>query len=393
MASFIDASGARQEVKPELSWYQAAADAGCSLEQYINLSYATDATKFGSAYNQILASEGIFIKGNREMGIQSSRLSMVLDGKPGLLAGGIVKGSEFSSAAQRTMFPSAVLSAIEDKLVADLNMNAQAFDRLVAIDDVIQGDKFERPLLNFSKPEGARSQAIAQLAEPNIMLSITTSEVSRKIPTLSIGMMISDQAKQATTLDLVSLAMARQVAVERNERANGYFLSMLNGDLDVGQGSLSSLGYTVTAVSLDAAATTGLTHTAWMKFLYRNSKKRVIDWVVTDLAGAMAIENRTGKPVVTADDPNSPRIDSLIAVGNPTWKSKVNVFITDDPNWPAKTVMGLDSRYAIHRVTSTTATYQAVEQFVLRRAEAFRVDAGEMAYRLFDEAFDVLTYS
>ena len=393
MAAFIDAQGHTQQVKPELAWYQMAADSGMSFAQWVNQQYPTDSEKYGTTYHQILASEGLFLKPNREFGIQPSKMADLLDGRPQMQGGAITRDSGFASAALRTLFPSALLSAIEDKLLVDLNMNANAFDYMVAINDVIQGDKFERPLLNYSKPEAARSQAIAQLAEPAVMLSITTSQVSRTIPALSIGMMISQQAKAATTLDLVALAMARQIAVERNERANNYLLAMLNGDADVGQGSLSSAGYTVAASTLDAAATSGITHTAWMKFLYRNSNKRVIDWVVTDLAGAMAIENRTGKPVITGDDPNSPRIDSLIAVGNPTWKSKVNVFITNDPNWPAKTIMGLDSRYGIHRVQSSTIAYQAVEQFVLRRAEAIRVDAGEIAYRLFDEAFDVLTYA
>jgi hypothetical protein len=55
--------------------------------------------------------------------------------------------------------------------------------------------------------------------------------------------------------------------------------------------------------------------------------------------------------------------------------------------------MGLDARYGIHRVSSLSAQYSAVEEFALRRATALRVDSGEMVYRLFDEAFEVLTYA
>lgn len=392
MAMIIDASGAQQQVEPKLEWYRAAADHGMSFAQYVNTLFPTNPSKYGSAYHQMLASEGIVLKPNKDFGLQSSKLSAILGDKPDMQAGAVTKSSDFASAALRTLFPSAILQAIEDRLIADLNMNANAFDSLVALTDVIQGDKFERPLLNYSNVN-QRSQAIGQLAEPAAMMTITTSSVARSIPTLSIGLMISDQAKAATTLDLVSLAMGRQVALERNARANEYFLSFLNGDTDIGSATLSSLGYSTTALSLDSTATSGITHTAWMKWLYRNSKKRVIDWVVTDINGALAIENRTGKPVVTGDNPTSPRIDSILQVGNPTWKSNVKVFITDDPNWPAKTIMGFDSRFAIHRVQSATASYEAVERFVMRRAEALRVDFGEMAYRLYDEAFDVLTYA
>ena len=55
--------------------------------------------------------------------------------------------------------------------------------------------------------------------------------------------------------------------------------------------------------------------------------------------------------------------------------------------------MGVDARYGVHRVSSLMAQYSAIEQFALRRATALRVDSGEMAYRLFDEAFEVLTYT
>ena len=392
MARVIDASGGSQQIEPKLEWYRSAADAGQSLQQWANTNFATDVTKYGTAYNQILASEGIFIKPNREFGIHATRMADIMDGRPQMQGGAITKSSEFATAALRTLFPSAILTAIEDRLINNLLMNPQAFSNMVAVDDVIVGDKFERPLLNYSKVD-QRSQAVAQLAEPTNMMTLTTSSVSKTIPTLAIGLMISDQAKRATTLDLVALAMARQVAIERSARADEYLIAMLSGDADVGMASLSSLSQTVAAVTLDSAATTGITQLAWMKWLYRNSRKRMIDWVVTDLAGAMAIENRANKPTTYTDNPESVRIDSVLRVGNPTWHSNVNVFITDDSNWPSATVMGLDKNYAIHRVSSSSIAYTGVENFVLRRAEALRVDFGEIAYRLYDDAFDTLTYT
>ena len=394
MASFIDANGARQQLNPEVEWYRRAGDAGMSLAQWVNQEFPTSPDQhLGTTYQQLLMSEGICLRPNRTAGIRSTSMKDMLDGRPEVQAGGaIVRDSGFASAALRTLFPSAILTAIEDRLIADLNMNADAFDSLVAIDDTISGDKFERPLLNYSNVN-QRSQAIGQLAEPAAMMTITTSSVARTIPALSIGLTISDQAKAATTLDLVSMAMARQFALERNARANEFLLAMLSGDTDMAQASLSSLSLTVAASALDTTASSGLTQKAWMKWLYRNSKKRKIDWVVTDIDGALAIENRTGKPTNVTDNPNSVRIDSVLEVGNPTWNANVKVFITDDPNWPAKTIMGLDSRYGVHRVSSSTIAYQAVEAFVLRRMTSLRVDMGEVAYRLYDDAFDTLTYA
>lgn len=400
MAQIIDASGAQQQVEPKLEWYKAAADNGLTFAQWVNREFPTNAEKYGTAHEQILASEGIVFRPQKAYGIHSTKIADMLNGRTEMQAGVIVNPASFSSAALRTLFPSAILTAIEDKLLYNYEMNVNAFDRLVAIKDSIQGDKFERPLINFDNPTAAASQAISQLAEPAAMISITTSSISRSIPTLSIGMLISDQAMQATTLDLVSLAMARQILVEKNTRANGFLLAMLNGDPDNGDpSSLSTLGYQYTTQSFDPAITLAtiasngvrLSQKAWMKFLYKDSKLRTIDWVVTDIDGALQIENRSGKPTNSTDNPNSPRIDSVSVVGNPTWKSTVNVFITDDPNWPANTVMGLDSTQAIHMVESTTAAYSAIEAFVLRRAKAFRTDYGNQAFRLYARAFAVLS--
>jgi len=402
MASFLDSAGAQHQVTPSLEWYQAAAAANMSLEQWVNTEYQTDANTHGSAYHQILASEGIVLKPNKVYGLRSNTMAQIEKGAA-VNAAALVKDSDFSSAALRVLFPSAVLSAVEDRLTADLNMTANAFDRLVAFNDVIQGDKYERPLLNYSKPESARSQAVAQLAEPNVMLSITAASYSRTIPTLSIGMLVAQQAAQNTTLDLVAMALARQVATERMLRAREYFLLMLNGDPDLkgegpGSGTISAIiearqSGSTQMVNIDSAATTGITQKGWMKWLYREGTRRVIDWVVTDMDGALALENRAGKPVVVGDNPTSTRIDSVLNVGNPTWRSNVNVFITDDPAWPAKTVLGFDSRYAIARVTSSTIQYSAVEEYVMRRAKGLRIDFGEIAYRLHDDAFDVFTYA
>jgi hypothetical protein len=286
-----------------------------------------------------------------------------------------------------------ILGAIEDKLSTDLKTSVTGLEKLIAVDDSISSDKFERPILNFSNPEGARSAPVGQLALPQSMLTITASDVSRKIPSWAIGMEISEQAQRSTTLDLVALAVGRQAAVESNEKAYAYILGFLNGDSDYGMVALSSIaGKVVAASSLDAASTGGkLTQKAWLKWLTANAAKRTINVVVTDLAGAMAIEGRVGKPTVMNDNPNSPRIDTLMSVINPTWPSNVQIFLTGDPLWPAGTIMGMDTRYGVHRVKSLTAEYSAIEQFVLKRSTAMRVDKGELLYRLFDEAFEVLT--
>ena len=391
MAGFINAKGENHEFEVSLDVIKAAADNRQSVRDYINSTLDTDAAKYGDAFSQLCASEGIVLIPQKDYGMRAPSLQSVLSGRPILEAGAIVR--QPSSQARALLMP-AIGALVEDKLVADLNMNADEFDSLVAQDDTIADEWLLWPEINFNGPEAARSQVTSQLAKPATMMSITTSEKSIRIPTFSSGIEWSEQATKYIQLDLLALAIARQVAVERNDRANQNLLMMLNGDADMGQGSLSSLGKVTTAVSLDSAASTGITQKAWMLWLYQNSKKRKLNALVTDIAGAMALEGRANKPVITGDNPNSPRIDANVSVKNPTWNSDLPIFIVDPSvGWPAKTILGLDTRYAIQRVTSTNASYQAQEDFVLRRGSAMRFDFGQICRRIFTDAFEVLTYA
>lgn len=390
MAAFFDASGATQQIDIRVQMYREAAERGMSLQQWVNFNYPTNAEKYGNTFQQLMASEGIFLKANRELGIRPSTMDEILNGVK-REAGTVVKDGIPTS---RILFPAVFMQAVEDKLVINLEMTANAFEEMIAVDESINGDRYEQPVLNFSKPEAARSQGIAQLAQPASMLTITTSDVAYKVPTFSLGMEISDQALRVTAVDLVALALARQAAVQRNDRAQTYVLALLNGDIDNNDGSLASKGLSVTSASLDAAATGGvMTHKAWIKYLMVNGTKRTLTHLVTDFDTAYKIETRTGKPTVTGDDSNTSRIDTQFQLMNPTWARNPKIFLTQDANWPASTIMGLDKNWAIRRVRNLSAEYQAIESYVMRRSQAMRFDFGEHVNRLFDEAFQVLTVS
>lgn len=392
MASFIDHTGSRQQVEVSLdTLVKPAKEANLSVRDYANQAYSTDAARYGDSFSQLCASEGIVLQGSRPYGIKSPSLDAVLNGRPTVEANAVVRTP--TSQARVLLMP-AIGALVEDKLVADLQMNANAFDSMIAMDTVIADEWYLWPEANFSGPEKGRSQVTSQLAKPVNMLTLTTSEKSLRVPTFAMGIEWSEQATKYLNLDFIALSIARQAAVERNERANQNLLAMLNGDADVGQGALSGIANKVkTASSLDALATAGITQLAWMLWLYGNSKKRRISHVVTDINGAMAIQQRSGRPVIVGDNGTSVRINTNEVVMNPSWDAEVEVFITDDANWPAKTIMGIDSMYAIQRVTSTNASYQAQEDFVLRRASAMRFDYGTVSRRLYNDAFEVLTYA
>lgn len=387
MAGFRNANGEIQQVPLQVTMYAQAAERGQSFQEYVNNTYPTDAQAYGTTFQQLCASEGIYLKANTELGIRPSTMEAMFNGFD-RQAGTVVREGVPSS---RILAPAVIMGAIEDKLVADLNMTPAAFDRLVAYDETIDRERYEQPVINMTKPEAGRSQVITQGVEPPTMMTLSLSEKSYKIPTFSLGLEITDEAVKALKIDFVAMSLARQAAIQRNERANGYMLALLNGDLDNNDGSLASLGYSVNASTLDAAATGGtMTQKAWIKYLMRNGTRRRINWIVCDIDSAMAVEGRTGRPTNQTDNPTSPRIDTTFSVANPTWPTNVNLFLSQDTNWPALTMMGIDSTSAIRRVRNLSADYAAIEAYVMKKTKAMRFDFAEHVNRMYPEAFDVL---
>lgn len=386
---YKDANGANVPMDLTIGMYAEAAEKNQSLKQFMAVKYPTNAEKHGSAYEQALEQAGVFVRGDKEIGLRASTVGDVLNPKS---AAAITREGVPVS---RLLFPAVIMDVIEDKLQRDYSTNPNALDQLVGLEDSIQGDRWERAVLNFSRPEAARSGPVAQLAMPNQMLSITASDKSMRIPSWGIGLEISEQAQKNTTLDLVGLAVGRQAAVEANERAQNYILSLLNGDTDYSMSALSAIsGKVQKASSFDSTiATAGtLTYKAWISWLIQRSTFRGIDTVVTDVGGLLSIRAMFAAERVSSGYKDNPTgMDLNVTVANPMWPSQVKVVLTQDPNWPANTIMGLDTRYAVHRVNSLTAQYSAVESFALKRSTALRIDKGEIVYRLFDEAFEVLT--
>jgi hypothetical protein len=389
MASYIDINGDTQQVTLDASIYRQASAEGLTVEQHLNRIHPTKAGDL-SAFKQMCASEGMILGSDKEYGIRPSTMDAILNGH-GLSAATIVRDAIPTS---RIIFPAFTMSAIEDKLRNnDYGVVAQ-YNSMAASVDTIANDRFERPILNFDKPEAARSKAISQNAEPNTMLSITVSDKSWRITGKSIGLTISDQAIRNTPLDLVTLAMTRQYETEMVEEVEDSLLAFRNGDVDIDMAALSTVSGAVTkANALDTTIITAgaLTQKAWVKWLFANNRQRTIRYVITDIDGAMAIENRTGRPTVQGDNATSPRIDTGMSIVNPAWPEQVRVFISQDPNWPADTILGFDNNYGFAVVNSSMLAYEAAESYAMRRSQSFRMDRGSVSYRLFDAAWAELS--
>lgn len=401
MAKFINADGELQDVPVEAGIYTEAHNANLSVSQFINKKFPTDASKYGTTFDQMLASLNMVVPDpvrQRELGLRAPTMADVLGGGASLAANTAGIGSPQGSQS-RTLFPAALIAYMETALVKDYEGDANAFDKLIATTISVPTDRFEQPQINMAGrkrgPHEARAARRAQLAGPTAMMAFTTSDTTRKIPTYALGMEFSKEALRATTLDLVGMSVRRQLAVERDAWVYENLSDIFNGDNDINSGSIASAGYTVSTNTLDSAATGGaITQKAWLKFLYRNRKYRKIDWVICDLDTYLRIEARTGRPSLTAIDTLLPRMEAHGTVQNPGI-GDVKVFLVDAAAdggpIPANTILGLDSRYALARVRNTSADVTAAENYALRQAEAFSIQFGEIVYRLHVDAFDTLT--
>lgn len=383
MPSIINPQGERTEVTLSSNLYKAAVDAGLTVPQYINTTYPTSPDASSSSFEQLCESAGLLVASNREFGLKTPTLAMVFDGRADLSAAAVTQDG---NPASRILYPAVVLEMIDAQLTTDRKTDPSAFDDMVAIDISVAGNRVEQPVVNVSAAE-VRAQAVSQLAPPKTMLSITTSDTARSLPTLSIGMEVSDQALGATTLDFVSLVVNRQLEVERNSRVYDYLLGCLNGDAD----NAVTTGLSATHADVYDSSITAdgaITKKALVKWLVNNYYKRRISHIVTDIDCALLIEaalatTNTNQHVPGSLNPTFSMMNRIL--------SDVKLFICDSTaGWTANTLMGLDKRYAIARIRNSAAAYSAVEQFVLRRSSALRFDFSEIAYRLFDDAFDVL---
>jgi hypothetical protein len=412
MAFILNHKGERIDTPIDASMYQEAKTAGVSVPQLLNRKFGggTDITKFGTPFQQMCASEGLIIvpKGaSNPYGVRSPLVADILDNKLPISAAAGVGPTNVSQTGtpygqqSRNLFPAAVIAYIEGQVPVDRVTDTVMFNEMVGQELSVAGDLFEQPIISFDNTNGAqkaKAQRVAQLADVPTMLTLTSTDKPRRLPTYGMGIEMSQQALRSSTLDTLAMTIKRYLEIEKDQRVYNFLSSLFSGDNDMCIGAISA----VTSTSLDSAATGGvLTHKAWVKFLARNRKKRKITHAICDVDTYLKVEGRTGRPGLSAYDPRLPTIDPQARAANVSFGTDVRYFLvdaaTDGGPVPANTVWALDSAQAVSRVTNTEAAYQATEAFVLRRSEVMVMHWSAEVFRMFGDAeltpFDVLTIS
>jgi len=387
--SFIDKTGARQEIAVTMADWKEARNKNVTLRQLINTKYETAADT--DVFNQICASAGLIMKPNHKFGIQSTPISNIFDD----LAPQAAEVQHSNPIQSRTLFPAFMLEYVEDKMAVDRAGAVAAFEQMVANTTSVPNYRAEQPVISYGQaggPESTRSRARTELTAPPSMMSITASDRTFSIPEMTLGIEISDRAMAATTLDLVGLALTRQREVEGYARVGEDLLSLLQGNADISTMTAALAQTTANSLSSATLTTGELDDEAWVAWLYKDLNKCRVSHVITDLAGAQAITKRANRPTQYTDKSTDDRIQVTSNIFYPALIENVQIYVVDPSmSWPANTIMGIDRDYAIQRYRSVAASYSDIERFVLRRGTGFIISHGEIMTRLFSDAYKVLS--
>jgi hypothetical protein len=337
-----------------------------------------------TASEQLFAQCGLYRTADLKSGIKPAKIRDILDGG-GLSAAGTAPGS---TGISRFVAPAAILAGVQNDIYEDRTGVLAQFMNLVAFTQSVAGNRYEKPVFNYDPARNSRAKPVAQLAEPTSVGLLTVGEQSGTIPIFASGLEISDQAMDYFGFAEVQKCMSIMATYDIAERADGWLLSMMAGDADHDMAALSG-DQVEKAVTIDSAiAAAGvLTQKAWIKWIAKHSKRAPITHVITDIDGALAIQNRTGRPTANTDNQTSQRMDTIEVVMDPLWPSNLPIYIVTDANWPVNTILGISKPNAIVLHESSTAQYSSVEQFVTRRSTKFRVDFGAVASRFYTRAF------
>ena len=402
MAKFLDADRKPQDVnlteQGTMAIYRAAEENRQTLRQYLASTYPTHPDD-PDVFTQMCLHAGLRFRKNDLTGVPASSLYDVLD--PKATNTNQTGGSTISAPLvpdSRLLFPAAVMEAVNAAMTTKENEAMAAFEGCLAWTETIGSKRWEQPVISMDGkmgPEDSSWTRVGQNALPALMLGITAADVTRTIPTMAIGMQISQDALQATSLDILSRTLQHFYKKADYAEWVAWFAKILSGDDDavnVPMATAKSALSSVTAASYDSGITSAgvMSQQAWLDILYADFLTMVPTHLICDINGAIAIDNRDDRPTNVQDN-STDRLDVPMNMVYPKFDGGIQTIALPTTAWTANTLMFFDKSEAIGKVISLAAQWEALEQVVMRKTTQLRFDRGYILLRLYDSAFRVIT--
>lgn len=379
-------SGQLVEKKVDHTVYKEAADQKLTVPDLLMRKCGDADLSFGTPFEQALLHSGLIDRKHRPAGMVAPSMKDIMTENINMSAIRSPDGNNTAISA-RMLFPQVILEVMRDYLTEDKSDFINGYNAMVGLTENVTSARVDQPTIDVRSNENVSEGQIAQLSEPPALVNITVGDTTHRIPTDSIGLLISDEALESTSLDLVNIAMSAHARGKRIRMVENNIKNMVFGDADIGMSALP----TVKANTFDSNITANgeITRKAWLKWLRAEYQKRSINSVMMTLDTYFQLEDVL-MPKNYSADPRQTSVDNNLMN---MMVAPQNILIVDPTVVGEGVVVGLDNRYAIRRFVNVSASYEAIENFVLRRAKAFRVDHGEMSRRLYDEAWSVLDLS
>lgn len=413
--TYISTDGSFKEGELKLEHYALAEKHHMRVGQLVNKMYPDAHPGYGTAFEQGARSLGIFTKGDPKLGIVPTTIRDIMTGEcmenRGAIqlatsanspsGGGTIVSPKSprgeSTPASRVFFPEVVLSMTDMTLRSNYSREMQIFEGMLAMDETIASEVYTSPVIDSSAPEGIRRSPWAQNTLPRQMVSISTSQTSKAIATEGVGLQISFQAQAHATIDMVGIIVARQFEAEMKAKLWEDISTIVSGNIDAGQTAMTP----VLGSTYDSGMTGGvITQAGWLKMLWDPSRKLQIDSMMMTMSDYLALQSRTGRPVIFDPRVTGGNIGNLGTAGlnvEPTLLNfetyTPNIMLIPDGLWAAKHILAFDSRYFLKRVTNSSANYAATEKLILTQGDAFVWTWGSITHRFFEDAGKLVSYA
>lgn len=373
--------------------YRRAAQEGMSVSAYLETEYPTSEYKDGlDAYDRLLAIAGI-----RTASLSTPNMRMYAD-----------KLEAFGESEHtRALFPEwvarqwrrvqampreerALITSSEtplggvmrpyyDNAVARFQQLQPAvpLDEVIALTSPIDGDAYRA----FYLTDTTDQERMVRVAEGTDLplAKLAGGEHIVRLKKYGRALMVTYEQIRRQRIDVVAFHIARMAIQAEADKLDTVLDIAINGD---GNANTAATSYNMTA--LDAAAVAGtLTLKAWlafkMKFLNPYALTTVLVKEATALQMMLLNLGSANVPLVTVQAQSG---FGSFRVINPTLRDAVGLGVT--PAAPTLKIVGIDTRFAIQRITENGSDISEVERFIRNQTQLLTMSEVE-GYAVLDQ--------